>query len=234
MPSPAQVLAVAASQVGVKESPPGSNRTPYCDWYGMVGPWCAMFVSWVFAQAGMPLRITTDKGFAYCPYGVHWFREHGQMYRAPAVGDVVFYDWRADGVSDHVGIVEAVHGDGTFTAIEGNTSFGNDSDGGAVMRRRRSLGATRAGGGFGRPNYALNSSPTPGGLVMPETIRRGARGLIVRILQGLLVAHGHRVTVDGDFGPGSEAAVRAFQAGRGLGVDGIVGPNTWQSLVRPV
>ena len=48
---------------------------------------------------------------------------------------------------DHIGIVEADLGAGTFNAIEGNTSVGNDSDGGIVMRRLRY--ATQVNG-FGR------------------------------------------------------------------------------------
>ena len=43
-------------------------------------------------------------------------------------------------------IVEAVTATG-FTAIEGNTSFGDDTDGGRVMRRKRSLADVD---GFGR------------------------------------------------------------------------------------
>lgn len=43
---------IAASQVGVKESPFGSNHVKYTEWYGFDGPWCAMFLSWVAHQAG--------------------------------------------------------------------------------------------------------------------------------------------------------------------------------------
>jgi peptidoglycan hydrolase-like protein with peptidoglycan-binding domain len=64
--------------------------------------------------------------------------------------------------------------------------------------------------------------------------RRGDEGQPVRSLQYLLRARGHRVTVDGDFGPRTEAAVRAFQHDSGLGVDGIVGPKTWGALVLQV
>jgi peptidoglycan hydrolase-like protein with peptidoglycan-binding domain len=38
------------------------------------------------------------------------------------------------------------------------------------------------------------------------------------------------LTVDGIFGPETEAAVKNFQQDNGLTVDGIVGPHTWQAL----
>lgn len=48
--------------------------------------------------------------------------------------------------------------------------------------------------------------------------------------------NGHTLNVDGIFGPNTALAVRAFQRAMaseipGFGVDGIVGPRTWQALV---
>jgi peptidoglycan hydrolase-like protein with peptidoglycan-binding domain len=56
----------------------------------------------------------------------------------------------------------------------------------------------------------------------------------VRTLQHLLRARGHKVAVDGKFGPATEAAVKAFQKAKNLNADGIVGPKTWAALVITV
>ena len=41
------------------------------------------------------------------------------------------------------------------------------------------------------------------------------------------------ITADGDFGPGTERAVRAFQEKNGLTVDGIAGPDTFTAMGLP-
>ena len=62
-------------------------------------------------------------------------------------------------------------------------------------------------------------------------VRRGSQGHPVPALQYLLRARGHPVTVDGIFGPKTEAAVEGFQIADQIMVDGIVGPQTWGALV---
>jgi len=49
-------------------------------------------------------------------------------------------------------------------------------------------------------------------------------------VQYLLRHHGHGIAADGQFGPGTHNAVVAFQRGRGLTADGIVGANTIAAL----
>lgn len=64
----------------------------------------------------------------------------------------------------------------------------------------------------------------------PE-LARGDFGAAVTELQQLLQRAGVPTgPVDGDFGPMTQAAVRRFQAARGLPVDGVVGPQTWAAL----
>jgi peptidoglycan hydrolase-like protein with peptidoglycan-binding domain len=62
-------------------------------------------------------------------------------------------------------------------------------------------------------------------------LRQGASGEAVKCLQRELVDAGYSLTVDGSFGPTTYSAVRAYQSKTGLVVDGVVGNNTWGSLV---
>ncbi|MGE3267672.1 MAG: peptidoglycan-binding protein [Chloroflexota bacterium] len=64
-----------------------------------------------------------------------------------------------------------------------------------------------------------------------QTVRLGhTDAQMVVAVQYLLVHHGYTVSVDGDFGAQTDDAVRAFQASKGITVDGIVGRQTWEQL----
>ncbi|GAA1959708.1 peptidoglycan-binding domain-containing protein [Microbacterium deminutum] len=64
-----------------------------------------------------------------------------------------------------------------------------------------------------------------------STVRQGVDNSVVTGIQYLLRARGHAVAADGQFGPATAAAVRAFQTGAGLTADAVVGPQTWEALV---
>ena len=70
----------------------------------------------------------------------------------------------------------------------------------------------------------------------PSTLQLGASGNSVRVLQYYLnyvsqfINTVPTVTIDGSFGPSTEAAVEAFQRTYGLTPDGIVGEATWNEL----
>lgn len=154
-----ELLDIARGELGATESPANSNRTKYGAWYGLDGqPWCVMFVEWVFAQAGVKLPIET----ASCTILMNAAKAAGNWVTSDyQTGDVVIYDWGGDKRPDHCGIVEAVGGS-SITAIEGNTAIGNDSDGGEVMRRTRTLGQIL---GAVRPVYekedTMDNTPSP-------------------------------------------------------------------------
>ncbi len=63
------------------------------------------------------------------------------------------------------------------------------------------------------------------------TLKTGSRGNFVRLLQFILNEYGYGLTVDGVFGSGTASAVRRFQQANGLTADGVVGRNTWRSLL---
>ena len=58
----------------------------------------------------------------------------------------------------------------------------------------------------------------------------GATGAAVQQLQYALNNHDFQLTVDGQFGARTQGAVKAYQYGRSLTVDGIVGPATWTAI----
>ena len=65
------------------------------------------------------------------------------------------------------------------------------------------------------------------------TLRQGAKGQSVSLLQGHLNKHYplySKLVVDGEYGPKSVSVVREFQRRAGITVDGIVGPQTWAAL----
>lgn len=148
------VLAIARKDLGYKESPPGSNRTKYGKWYGMDGqPWCMMAVQYWLNQAGVTPVIRTASCGALMRAAI---RAGEWVTRDYQPGDVVIYDFPGGAATDHTGIIEGF--DGRYvTAIEGNTSTGNDSNGGEVMRRKRKLDVVV---GAWRPKYEEDDDMT--------------------------------------------------------------------------
>lgn len=136
----------AITHLGVKESPSGSNRTKFGQWYGLDGqPWCAIFCTYCYeVHGGGSPSFVRGRNYAYVPYVVQDARNNRNGLRSvstPIAGDLVCFDWNFDGTYDHIGIFEAwAAGSGsTFTAIEGNTGISNNSNGGEVMRRTRRM-----------------------------------------------------------------------------------------------
>jgi peptidoglycan hydrolase-like protein with peptidoglycan-binding domain len=67
-------------------------------------------------------------------------------------------------------------------------------------------------------------------LVWPN-VHEGSTGLRVNAIQMLLIQRHVKLTVDGKFGPQTEAAVKSYQASHHLSPTGTVGTQTWEALI---
>jgi hypothetical protein len=149
------VIQIAKWQIGIMESPAGSNNVKFNTWYygrevsGSAYPWCMVFVVWCFHQAGFNLRKT-----ASCTNMANAYKKSGQWVTSGyKPGDIAMYDFdgNMDGETEHCGIITEV-GNGYIMAVEGNTSASNNSNGGIVMERKRSLNVVT---GACRPMYNM-------------------------------------------------------------------------------
>ncbi|MCI7019473.1 MAG: fibro-slime domain-containing protein [Clostridiales bacterium] len=134
------VIAIAETQLGYTESArnyavweDGTTHgyTRYGDWYGSpYGDWCAMFASFCIHYAGvedMPLNWGCRTWIAELEPLDRYRPAQGEEPYSPEVGDLIFYDWEGDGLSDHVGLVaeripETEDEPARLVAIEGNSA----------------------------------------------------------------------------------------------------------------
>ena len=98
--------------------------------------------------------------------------------------------------------------------------------------------AALAVGGVVAGDIALSTAPTASAATavaesLPK-LRHGDSGKSISALQTILNAHGYSLSVDGKFGSDTLSAVKHLQGLKGLQEDGVVGPNTWGSLVGKV
>lgn len=135
-----KILEIAQSQIGTKESPAKSDNVKYnTAYYGREvsdgkHPWCAVFVWWVFREAGASDMYYGGGETAYCPTLMSFHKKQKVTDYRP--GDIVFFNFSGRSSAGHVGICESW--DGTYiTTIDGNTGSASEDNGGAVLRRRR-------------------------------------------------------------------------------------------------
>ena len=131
-----KILEVAAGEIGYHEGTGKLNK--YGAWFGMDGvAWCMEFVQWVYAQAGSPLPHKTPS----CGSLLSWYRENQPdcVSSVPTPGCIVIFDFPGTKYrTDHTGIFVQLNGE-SITTIDGNTDGVNESNGGWVRRRTRSL-----------------------------------------------------------------------------------------------
>lgn len=138
-----RLLRVAEGEIGIRETPPGSNNgdriRQYLRTTGLGGgyPWCAAFVAWCGDQAfgqNWPLPRT-----AGCDLLLAFARRHGVLRDTPQPGDV-FLCLVGEDDATHTGLVRAVIPDGRAIAtIEGNSNPGGSAEGYEVAARPQRL-----------------------------------------------------------------------------------------------
>ena len=204
------IVAKAVSQIGVKESPAGSNMQKYGRAYGWNGvPWCCQFVWWVFRECGASSLFYNGQKVAYCPYVVTWAKKAGLWLGRTAnaqPGDIVLFAG-SNGVASHIGIVEKRISAQSVQTIEGNTSTTSNDNGGAVMRRKRSfnvVGSSFYVLGFVRPKYAKTAQEPTQQATTPTNQTTPSKKPLATIAQEV---------IDGKWGSGTERKKKLTTAG---------------------
>jgi hypothetical protein len=239
----------ATSYVGVKE---GSSKHKYIvDTYNKIKPlpqgykvtykdsWCATFVSFCAAEAGLldyiPAECSCNRQIALWKKLGRWEEKDSYV---PKIGDVLYYSWNDNGVgdctliSDHVGIVVSINGS-NIKVIEGNYS---DS----VKYRIMPVNGKFIRG-YGKPDFASKATGTSSSsskesafTMKLQTLKSGDNGEQVKALQILLMGRGYSLPkygADGDYGNETVQAVKAFQKAKKIPQDGIAGKDTFSRLL---
>ena len=253
------VVATAKTWIGYNEAD-GSHRKivdvynshrPLARGYALkyTDAWCAGFVSAVAIKLGLTDIMPTEVGVWNM---IELYKKLGRWKESdsytPKPGDIIMYAWGDNGVGDctsgasHVGIVVSCDGK-IITVIEGNKSD-------AVGYREIAVNG-RYIRGFGLPDYASKATEaepvTPAPTPAPEKkevtvnvelrmLKRGMSGNDVRAAMLLMKDKGYYPytipATDKLFGAKMEAGVRKMQAEHNLGVDGMIGHNSWTYLLK--
>lgn len=174
--------------------------------------WCCQFVWRVFNECGASKLFYGGSKTAYCPSARSWCKTN--LKKVPVsqaqAGDIIFFDWNKNGVSDHIGLVEYVSG-GVVHTIEGNT--GSPA---RVRQRTRSSYIQD----IWRPKY---EPPKPQDYIVKVDGEWGYHTCLATqyVLGGL--------TLDGVLG---KATIKAIQKKVGTTADGAWGKNTSRAMSK--
>ena len=237
------VVSEVKAHIGIKE---GSNahykivdrynsRTPLPRNYKVkyTDAWCATFVSYIAIVLGytdiIPIECSCPRMIELAKAAGIWVEDDTYV---PKPGDIILYDWQDSGTGDNTGTADHI---GYVLSVSGKymqIGEGNYKD--AVGTRGMAVNG-RCIRGYICPRYNSSASEMAEFIagekedwdLMPE-LKKGTKNTkAVKCLQAMLGG----LTIDGDFGSKTLAAVKAFQQKNGLVQDGIVGPKTWKSII---
>lgn len=212
------LLTQLRSNLGLGETPPGSNDNSIVQWYNANvdkigrGPWCEMTNTYAMWTSG---ATALKKGRAYTVWACEdaLKGENGSTFHygtdGMMAGDQYYLDWEGSkgevAKVDHTGTVERIVGDGTFYGLEGNI--------GDKLQRMHRDGKYVVG--YVRFDWKrLDTSPAPAPIPTPVPAPP------VNVL----------LIVDGDLGP---KTIRRWQEIMGTPADGVIDtPSTLVSAVQ--
>ncbi|MEI3577910.1 MAG: peptidoglycan-binding protein [Acutalibacteraceae bacterium] len=229
--------------VAIAKSQAGNGPYKYRKWfygteqYGVA--WCAVFVSWCLAQAGITGIKTDGAGcFAreYQTTGKWHESEYSDSSTTPKAGDIVTFTWNYAGryynqdryYSDHVGIVYAVDNTYIYT-VEGNAGNSNDTSTVKLKAYSRTSGCIN---GYYRLNTKSEvdemnfkkGDKSDGVLAYKSLLQQGQKLGIIK----------SKVDNTNSFGGGTYKATLEVQKKYGLVVDGVAGVRTITALRNAV
>ena len=122
------IVQAAAGQVA-----PAVQPGTFCNPYGPCEPWCALFATWAFQQAGVQIPRYPFVGSVY-----DWGASQAMALppsALPQPGDAILYGTGSQtvGTAVHMGIVAQVWPDGFIDTIEGDAGPGNNGEYGVIM-----------------------------------------------------------------------------------------------------
>ena len=195
--------------------------------------WCDAFVDWCYQTAYGVSNAKTMIGGNFDDYTVNsanLYKKMDAWGKDPKLGAQIFF--RNSKRICHTGIVTDFDNEYVYT-VEGNTSgdSGVIANGGGVFEKKYKKN-DKSIAGYGYPKFDKEPIPVASAKesdVKMRQIKKGSTGKAVKLWQ-IIVG----VEVDGEFGPVTDVATRAFQEKRKLEVDGIVGPITWKAGLESV
>jgi hypothetical protein len=122
-PGSDQIAAAVASQI---EPDPSAAQGAYCNPYGPCEEWCALFATWAWEHAGIPIPRYAFTGDIWT-WSATWGVDLPPS-ATPSVGDAVLYGTgpQNTATSVHVGIVTQIWPDGAIMTVGGDSGPGRD------------------------------------------------------------------------------------------------------------
>lgn len=195
------------------------------------GAWCCAFVTYEFHEGDDSYLFYGGKKVVYCPTAIQWCRANLAqipIYLALPM-DIIFFDWNANNVPDHIGFVRERKTDQEVYTIEGNTSGGIVAN--KVRPNKYVLGCYRPH--FKPTDFSANKKLDVDGYFGYNSIAVMQRWLGVTpdaiLGKGTVKALQKRLGVaqDGSWGRGTS---KALQKLIGTSADGDFGPKSVKAL----